>query len=294
MEGNEDDEDLNDRYPPMWTCRSGEHGDGTALGIDHGDGQESESEPTGLFALVAQSDGSTMARSEVPSIPSSLHTPAASLTSEDDGRLSRCSSQECDPFSHRRGSDLGPGMVHMTSNGHRARAESASTPSSTGGDAIAASMRDGDAVPQSSEARPPVWRGHSTQTIFPLSHPEPSRPTSVPTTLSRRDGPGYPSYPNQSFFALQSQVYTPPYPPRPWRARNSNPSQNPWTRSNTADGGYPPTTASGAKTVGSTPVHSPRLFTPTMSRNRASGDESEDSHYNTPLLHHTHLQAPIE
>jgi hypothetical protein len=46
--------------------------------------------------------------------------------------------------------------------------------------------------------------------------------------------------------------------------------------------------------VGSTPVHSPRLFTPTMSRNRASGDESEDSHYNTPLLHHTHLQAPIE
>jgi hypothetical protein len=287
-----DEEDLNEaRLSQMGTLQSGKVVNDTALRRDCGIASEPESEPTGPFALLAQHDDSKAASSEVPSIPSSVHTPAASSTTED---LSRCSSshesQEGGPFSHQRGSYFGPQTLQSTNGTGLARALSTSTLSSTSCDGLAANWNDSSSPPRSSDTRPPVWRGHSARTIFPISHPESNRPTSVPTALNRRDGPGYPTYPNQSFLALQSQNHTPSYPPRPLRARNSHPSQS----SLNSDARYPSTVASGAKTVGSTPVHSPRLFTPTMSRNRASGDESRDSHYNTPLLHHTHLQAPIE
>lgn len=285
----EDAEDLNEaKFSQMWLVQSGKSLNDTALGKDHEIASESVAEPADLFALLARHDDSKAASSEVPSIPSSVHTPAASSTTED---LSRCSSshesQEGGPFSNRRGSYFGPQSTNVTD---LARPLSTSTLSSTSYDGLAANRNDSKSPPQSPDTRPPVWRGHSAQTIFPISHPESNRPTSVPTAFNRRDGPGYPTYPNQSFLALQSQNYTPSYPPRPLRARNSHPSQS----SLNSDSRYPSTVVSGAKTVGNTPVHSPRLFTPTMSRNRASGDESEDSHYNTPLLHHTHLQAPIE
>lgn len=291
------DDFTDDRFSPMWKFRSENVFDSAGLPMNHGHAPEPD-ESTGLFAILAQDDVPNTTRSEIPSVPSSVHTPAPSSTSEDTDHLSRCSSihevQECDPLPNRRGTYLGPSMLQGTTMADLTRAESTSTLSSTSGDGLTASHWDDSSAPESPEARPPVWRGHSAHNNFPFSHPEPSRPTSVPTTLSRRDGPGYPSYPNQSFAALQSQIYTPSYPPRPLRARNSHGSQNSLNTSSTSDSRYPPTMASGARTVGSTPIHSPRLFTPTISRNRASGDESEDSHYNTPLLHHTHLQAPIE
>ena len=247
--------------------------------------------------IVSQVEATSVARSEVPSVSSSVSTPARSSTSEDAHRLSRCLSlpegQEHDPFSSGPDSELGPSVLQSTAVTDFPRAESTSTLSSRVGDVVEGGHLDSDSAPESPDHRPPVWRGHSAQTILPILHPEPSRPTSVPIR-SRRDGPGYPSYPNQSFSALQSQIYTPSYPPRPLKARNSHSSQSSLNTSSVTDSRHPPTMASGAKTVGSTPIHSPRLFTPTMSRNRASGDESEDSHYNTPLLHHTHLQAPIE
>lgn len=281
----------------MWKFRSEKDVDSVGLPINHGHAPEPDLS-TEMFAISAHDDVPNMTRSEMPSVPSSVHTPAPSSTSEDQGHLSRSSSlnevQECDHLPDRRETDIGPSLLQSTNVADLARAESTSTLSSTSGDGFTASYLDGSSAPESPDTRPPVWRGHSAHAHLPLSHPEPSRPTSVPTPLSRRDGPGYPSYPNQSFAALQSQIYTPSYPPRPLRARNSHSSQNSLNRSSTSDSRYPPTMASGARTVGSTPIHSPRLFTPTASRNRASGDESEDSHYNTPLLHHTHLQAPIE
>lgn len=298
MEENEDESFKEEGFAQMWKFRSGKPLDSAALAMDHGQAPESEPESAGLFALLAEDDGVKPAVYDVPSVPSSIHTPAPSSTSEETGRLSPSSSLHEMPESHSRsnrpGSYLGPRLAQSTDRAELARAGSTSTLSSASADGFASSHLDTGSVPESPDDRPPVGRDLSTQTVVPISHPEPSRPTSVPTVLSRRDGAGYPSYPNQSFSALQSQSHTMYYPSRPLRARNSHSSQNSLNTSNTGDSRHAPTMASGARTVGSTPIHSPHLFTPTVSRNRASGDESEDSHYNTPLLHHTHLQAPIE
>lgn len=298
MEDNGDEHSKEEGLAQTWKFRSGKASDSAALAMNHSHALESESESTGLFALLARDDGVKRAVYDVPSVPSSIHTPAPSSTSEDTGRLSRSSSlhetPECHTRSNRPFSSLDPRMPQNTDGVDLARAGSTSTLSSTSGDALASSQLDTGSAPESPDARPPVGRGLSTQTVLPITHPEPNRPTSVPIALSRRDGAGYPNYPNQSFSALQSQSHTAYYPSRPLRARNSHSSQNSLNTSGTGDYRYAPTMASGARTVGSTPIHSPHLFTPTASRNRASGDESEDSHYNTPLLHHTHLQAPIE
>ena len=298
MEENGDEHSKEEGLAQTWKFRSGEAWDSAALAVNQSRGPESESNSVGLFALFAQDDAVKPAVYDVPSVPSSIPTPAPSSTSEDTGRLSRSSSLhemlECHTRSNRPISYQGPRMPQGTDAADLVRAGSTSTLSSASGDALANSHLETGSAPESPDARPPVGRGLLTEIASSITHPEPSRPTSVPIALSRRDGAGYPSYPNQSFSALQSQSYTLYYPSRPLRARNSHSSQNSLNTSGTGDSRYAPTMASGARTVGSTPIHSPHLFTPTVSRNRASGDESEDSHYNTPLLHHTHLQAPIE
>lgn len=297
MEEPEDESIRKDPSAQMWQIPPGKALDNAALAMDYSHAMNAEPESARLFAPFTQDDSVKPAGYDVPSVPSSIHTPAPSSTSEDTGRLSRSSSlhemQDRHSRTNRPWSYLGPTMPQGTDVTDLARAGSTSTLSSTSGDGFVSSQPNTGSAPESPDVHLPVGRGLTTQTVVPISHPEPSHPTPVPTALSRRDGAGYPNYPNQSFSALQSQTHTPYYPPRPLRARTSHSSQSSLNTSSVGDQRYAPTT-SGARTVGSTPIHSPHLFTPTMSRNRASGDESEDSHYNTPLLHHTHLQAPIE
>lgn len=298
MEENEDEHSKDEGLAQAWKFRSGEALDNADLAMNHNLAPESGSESAELFALFARDDAVKRALYDVSSVPSSIPTPAPSSTSEDTGRLSRSSSlhemQECQIRSHRPVSYLGLRIPANMDVADLARAGSTSTLSSASGDALASSHLDTGSAPESPDGRIPTGSGSSTRTILPMVHPEPNRPTSVPIAYSRRDGTGYPNYPDQSFSALQSQSHALYYPTRPLRARTSHSSQNSLNASGTGDSRHAATMASGARTVGSTPIHSPHLFTPTASRNRASGDESEDSHYSTPLLHHTHLQAPKE
>lgn len=271
--------------------------DGYSSEIIHGHVSEPESEPAGPSALATQDVIILTARVEGPSIPSSVQTPPPSSKLEDTNRRSRGSlsqeGHEHNSFSQRHDVSRGPDILKSVGIADLSRAGSPSALSSKSGDGIKAGQADSDSAPESPSSRPSVWTGHAAQTTSPNWYPEPGRPTSLPTRR-RRDGPEYPSYPNQSFSALQAPTCLPFDPPHPLRARHSHSSQGSLNASTMEDFRHPNSVASGAKTVGGTPIHSPRLSTPTMSRNRASGDESEDSHYNTPLLYHAHLQAPIE
>jgi len=110
-----------------------------------------------------------------------------------------------------------------------------------------------------------------------------------PSSHLRRECP---HYPNQSFAALQSHYYPPPYEHHPLRTRSSHPSQNSFYS-------FPsprnlPSMASGSKTAGNTPAQSPGLFTTTSSSSRYTGEEGQDTQYSAAMLHPTHLQAPKE
>lgn len=152
----------------------------------------------------------------------------------------------------------------------------------------------------------PTWTDCATQTaIGPTTFKAGSaRPTSVPNFKSqsgsrgRREGPAYPNYPDQSFAALQSQYYPPPYQPHPLRTRSSQSSHNAsYSSDSSAKARDFATMQSGAKTVGNTPAQSPSLFAPSVSRNRHAAQDSEDFAVRTPNLHpaqNLHLQAPIE
>ena len=153
-------------------------------------------------------------------------------------------------------------------------------------------------------ARPSVTRDDSTastQTIisFPLTPecndtpPTATPPTPTQTTTQKRcEGP---VYPNQSFAALQSQYYPPPYQSYSLRARSSH--NSPQLSSYSPGSSKQPLDQSGAhtgaKTVGSTPAQSPGLFTTAQHPGSAMG-EFERSHAGTPLLHPAHMQAPKE
>lgn len=152
--------------------------------------------------------------------------------------------------------------------------------------------------------RPGVTRDDSTASThtvigFPIT-PEynDTPPTATPptptqtTTQKRREGP---IYPNQSFAALQSQFYPPPYQPYSLRSRSS---QNSPQHSSYSSGSSKPLpdqsiAPTGARTVGSTPAQSPGLFTSGQRPGSAAG-EFERNHAGTPLLHPTHMQAPKE
>ena len=142
-------------------------------------------------------------------------------------------------------------------------------------------------------------------TASPVSHTssnvatdeDSSRTTSAshrrqPSSHLRREGP---HYPNQSFAALQSQYYPPPYEPHPLRSRSSHPSQNSfYSSTSSTKSRNPPSMTSGAKTAGNTPAQSPGLFNTSSSSIKYVGDEEQEMQYNTPLLHPSHLQAPKE
>jgi hypothetical protein len=146
------------------------------------------------------------------------------------------------------------------------------------------------------------WREFSTQTVIgPTFIPGSTRPTSVPnfqTSTRRHEGLDYPTYPDQSFSALQRQVYPPPYSPtspQPLRTRSSHPSQN-YSVSSTDVQAIKeiPQTSSGAKTVGNTPAQSPGLFSPIFPTRRQWPGGSDDGRSNTPMLHPSHHKAPKE
>lgn len=241
-------------------------------------------------------DQTSTPRSEFSSLPSVAHTPAGSWTSGDLKALPIPETTHDDPFRPQRG-DYFSGILQNRNVTELSRAASTSTLSSTSDDGVIQSRRNSISAPQSPERRPPV--APHTATTGPTSNPQPPRPTSVPnlthpTGRRRRDGPEYPNYPDQSFAALQSQRYPPPYQPHPLRTRSSHPSQGSSYSSSTSRSRDGTTMPPGAKTAGNTPAQSPGLFTPTISRSKIPGDESEESHYNTPLLHPTHLQAPKE
>lgn len=157
----------------------------------------------------------------------------------------------------------------------------------------------------SSNSRNTSWKDLSTQTVIgPRFNPGSTRPTSVPNFQTksisrRREGPDYPTYPDQSFKALQSQQYPPPYhpgSPHPLRTRSSHPSQNiPFSSNDVNDISDIPQTSSGAKTVGNTPAQSPGLFSPMFPNPKKSwAGESDSGRSSTPMLHPSHHKEPKE
>ena len=183
-----------------------------------------------------------------------------------------------------------------------AQKTSASTIPTSGRDGRPPS-RHGDALIYDHQRNPETsWKDFSTQTVIgPTFIPGSTRPTSVPnfqSTHRRREGPEYPTYPDQSFAALQSQVYPPPYSPGlppSLRTRSSHPSQN-FSASSTDVYAVRefPQTSSGAKTVGSTPAQSPGLFSPMFPTRRQWAGGSDDGRAGTPMLHPSHHKAPKE
>ena len=144
------------------------------------------------------------------------------------------------------------------------------------------------------------WRDLSTETAINRSFaPGSARPTSVPNFQSRRrEGADYPTYPNQSFAALHSQIYPQIYSPSSQytaRTRSSNPHS--FSASSTdvqAVNKDNPHSNSGSKTVGNTPAQSPGLFTPAFTNRAKWVGGSEEGHSTTPMLHPTHHKAPKE
>lgn len=201
-----------------------------------------------------------------------------------------------DKISRERGRTRSSEAPRGESVANVSRVESMS-PGSSGLSEMLATTTDDDGVALPMwEPRPSMsGRDVSSQAVTAAGlPPESARPTSVPTARRQRDGPEYPTYPNQAFAALHSQYYPPPYQPHPLRTRSSHPSQRSLysTRSSRGRDGSP--MPSGAKTADNTPAQSPSLFTPTFSRNRDFVDDYEDSDYSAPLLHPAHLPAPKE
>lgn len=243
-------------------------------------------------------------RPEAPFATSSVHTSAPLQTPKDISHLSHDPSslrfEEDESWIKRHDDSLESNVGQSSGIVDLARAESTSTLSSTSEDNCVIPRRDSLSAPHSQERHHSVWRDIPAQTFVGSASYEPPRPTSVPNlqshsaTRKRKNGSEYPSYPNQSFATLHTQHYSSPHQPHPLRTRSSHPSQNSSYSSSASRSRDYSHLPSGAKTVGNTPAQSPGLFTPSLSRSRPSGDESEDSHYNTPLLHPSHLQAPIE
>ena len=154
------------------------------------------------------------------------------------------------------------------------------------------------------DSRTSSWKDFSTQRVIgPSYNPGSTRPTSVPNfqakSLSRRrEGPDYPTYPDQSFQALQNQQYPTPYhpgSPRPLRTRSSHPPQNiPFTSTDGNNVSGMPQPSSGAKTVGNTPAQSPGLFSPIFPVRKPWAVESDDGRSSTPMLHPSHHKEPKE
>lgn len=240
-----------------------------------------------LDGSISDNDPARTPTSELSSIPSLVHTPAVSWTSDDLNKLSQAlppqDSQNGHPLVKQRADyfSLISQNTHATDSSRATH--KASIPPAID-ENLSCIRRHSNSASQSPEPRlPSLTRGLSTQTVIgPTSSSQPAR---LRTHMRRRrDGPEYSAHLNQTFAAAQPQHYLPHHQPQPLRTQGMVYSATiPRSRAYSA-------LTSGAKTVGNTPTQSPGLFTPTTSK----GDESEESPYNTPMLHPTHLQKPKE
>lgn len=104
-----------------------------------------------------------------------------------------------------------------------------------------------------------------------------------------------PTFPNQSYTALQTQQHPPPHPPY-LRSRSSNPSPYlSYVSGAKAQLDHASSTPSGSRTAGNSPSGSPGLFTPAGSpvRPRSVADDVDGS-YSSPFLHYTQRHVPKE
>lgn len=243
-----------------------------------------------LDGSISDNDPARTPTSELSSIPSLVHTPAVSWTSDDLNMLPQAlpsqDSQNGHPLVKQRAEyfSLISQNTHATDSSRATH--KASIPPAID-ENLSCTRRHSNSASQSPEPRLPSFpRGLSTQTVIgPTSSSQPAR---LRTHMRRRrDGPEYSAYLNQTIAAAQSQHYLPHHQPQPPRNQGMVYSDTiPRSRAYSA-------LTSGAKTVGNTPTQSPGLFTPTT-RHNSKGDESEESPYNTPMLHPTHLQKPKE
>ena len=250
-----------------------------------------------LEGTVSDDDPARTPTSELSSLPSLVHTPAASWTSEDLNMLPQgMPSQDPvndHPLINQRVDYFSPIFQNTNATESSQATYKASTPPAPDENLICIRCNSNSAS-QSPEPRfPSLTRGISIQTVIgPTSSSQPPR---LRTHMRRRrDGPEYAAYINQTFAALQPQHYLPHYQSHPPRTRNSHPSQGPSYSATTPRSLAHSALPSGAMTVGNTPTQSQGLFTPTTTRHNNQGDESEESPYNTPMLHPTHLQKPKE
>ena len=175
------------------------------------------------------------------------------------------------------------------------------TPNTSGQARNSTSKQSNTLITNAPEHDDTSWRYSSTQTVIgPGFTPGSTRPTSVPNLQNRRrEGPEYPTYPDQSFQALQSQVYPTPYSPAglPYSVGigSSYPSQN-FSSSSTDVQAIKdvPHANSGSKTVGNTPAQSPGLFSPLFPNKKQWAGGSDDGRCTTPMLHPTHQRVPKE
>lgn len=250
-----------------------------------------------LDGTTSDNDPARTPTSELSSLPSLVHTPAVSWTSEDLNMLPQAlPSQDppnCHPLIKQRADYFSPISQNTDATESSRATHKASTPPAPDENLICI-RRNSNSASQSPEPRlSSLTRGFPTQTVIgPTSSSQPAR---LKTHMRRRrDGPEYSAYLNQTFTGPQPQHYLPYYQPHPLRTRNSHPSQGTAYSATTPRSRAYSALPSGAKTVGNTPTQSSGLFTPTTTRHNIQGDESEESPYNTPMLHPTHLQKPKE
>ncbi|GAB7364879.1 hypothetical protein MBLNU230_g5670t1 [Neophaeotheca triangularis] len=145
--------------------------------------------------------------------------------------------------------------------------------------------------PTTPGTRPPVHRdvSHLTNASFESTD---SSKTVTPTSQPRQR----PAFPNQSYAALQDQVYPPPHVAPILRQRNSQPGNAPqiYTFSSALASNY----GSGSRTAGNSPAGTPGsgLYSPPSARAHSEYNQNEQhlSTYASPFLHFTQRQAPKE
>lgn len=250
-----------------------------------------------LDGTISDNDPVRTPTSELSSLPSLVHTPAVSWTSEDLNMLSQAlPSQDLHnghPLIKPTADCLLPISQNTDATDTSRAIHKASTPPAPDENLICI-RRNRNSTSQSPEPRfSSLTTDFSTQAVIgPTSFSQPAR---LKTHMRRRrDGPEYSTYLNQTFVGPQSQHYLPNYQPHPLRTRSSHPSQGTPCPTITPRSRAYSALPSGAKTLGNTPTQSPGLFTPTTKRHNILGDESEESPYHTPMLHPTHLQKPKE
>jgi [calcium/calmodulin-dependent protein kinase] kinase len=147
-----------------------------------------------------------------------------------------------------------------------------------------------DTPPKSAPMATPTTSAPAIPAMTPTST---IPPTCNPTTVeTRRD---YPIYPNQALSALQSQIHSPPYLPRPIRTLSSHQSNSTPSIFAGANNSRHPKELSnidtGSRTAGNTPLSSPGLFAPsTASHQPILTLPTEGNTYSSPYLHWSQSQ----